>query len=450
MKKMKKLAALFMSIIMMMALAVTATATEITTETGTVTISNAAAGETYTLYRVFDMSYEDDATNPTRFVFTTNGKWESFAKNQTSYVEITNTIVNPVGLTTEAQAKSFAAAVAAANIASDAERKATSSGSTVQFENLPYGYYVMKVTKANNEAGYYNVFTLGTATLSITQKNVQYPSIKKTVNDVTALSAGSSDTLTYTITVNAAAGTDPYTITDSIPTGITRFGDVTVNGATENTDYTITTTSNEIKITLDSDYRAKLTQGQEVVITYTAKLNSNATAGDDMINFATLKSKDGEQTARATVTTGSLTFNKVEKGTDTKLPGAEFVLLNSTKNQYAVVGPDGLITEWVNETTASNNTIITTDGSNSNTFKWLAAGTYYLREVKAPAGYTGASDDITITINDTAVEQIVENTKGVTLPSTGGMGTTLFYIAGSILMLGAAVLLITKKRTKAE
>lgn len=169
-----------------------------------------------------------------------------------------------------------------------------------------------------------------------------------------------------------------------------------------------------------------------------------------MINTATLDSGGDDKTAKATVKTGSLTFNKVEEGTETKLPGAEFVLLNSTKNQYAVVGPDGLITEWVNETTASNNTIITTDGSNSNTFKWLAAGTYYLREVKAPAGYTGASDDITITINDTAVEQIVENTKGVTLPSTGGMGTTLFYIAGSILMLGAAVLLITKKRTKAE
>lgn len=450
MKKMKKLAALFMSIIMMMALAVTATAIDTTGKTGTVTISNAAAGETYTLYRVFDMSFEDDATNPTRFIFKTNEKWKSFAESQTSYVEITNTIVNPVGLTTEAQAKSFAAAVAEANIAYDAARKATSSGSTVQFENLPYGYYVMKVTKANNEAGYYNVFTLGTATLSITQKNVQYPSIEKTVNGVTALSAGSSDTLTYTITVRAAAGTDTYTITDSIPTGITHFGDVTVNGATQGTDYTITTTDNEIKITLNSDYRATLTEGQEVVITYTAKLNSNATAGVAMINTATLDSNGNDQTASATVTTGSLTFNKVEENTSDKLAGAEFVLLNSTKDKYAVVGTDGLITGWNSETTASNNTIITTDGSNSNTFKWLAAGTYYLREVKAPAGYTGVKTDIAIIISDNAVTENVPNTKGTTLPETGGMGTTIFYIAGSILMLGAAVLLITKKRTKAE
>ena len=450
MKKMKKLAALFMSIIMMMALAVTATAINITNETGTVTISNAAAGETYTLYRVFDMSFEDDATNPTRFIFKTNEKWKSFAENQTSYVEITNTIVNPVGLTTEAQAKSFAAAVAAANIDSDAEVKATSSGSTVQFDNLPYGYYVMKVTKANNEAGHYNVFTLGKATLSIKQKNVQFPSIEKTVNGVKDLSAGSSDTLTYTITVRAAAGTDTYIITDSIPTGITHSNDVTVNDATQGTDYTITTTSNEIKITLDSDYRAKLTQGQEVVITYTAKLNSSATAGVAMSNTATLDSDGDDKTASATVKTGSLTFDKVEENTSNKLSGAEFVLLNSAKDAYAVVGNDGLITEWASETTTSNNTIITTDGNNSNTFKWLAAGTYYLREVKAPAGYTGVKEDIEITISDNAFTKDVENTKGTTLPETGGMGTTIFYIAGSILMLGAAVLLITKKRTKAE
>ena len=87
----------------------------------------------------------------------------------------------------------------------------------------------------------------------------------------------------------------------------------------------------------------------------------------------------------------------------------------------------------------------------------LDSGTYKLREVKAPDGYNKLKDDKEFTIsreenatdssmsyNKLTVE--VENNSGTILPSTGGMGTTIFYVLGGILAVGAAVLLVTKKR----
>ena len=115
----------------------------------------------------------------------------------------------------------------------------------------------------------------------------------------------------------------------------------------------------------------------------------------------------------------------------------------------------------------------------------LDAGSYYLRETKAPAGYNLLKNDISVTItatldkseNTPALTELklsvkddktgaeatenngsvdtgivatdVVNNSGTELPSTGGIGTTIFYVLGSILVIGAVVLLITKKRMSA-
>ena len=98
----------------------------------------------------------------------------------------------------------------------------------------------------------------------------------------------------------------------------------------------------------------------------------------------------------------------------------------------------------------------------------MDAGTYTLVETTTPAGYNTCAS-ITITIEATHKEAVtgdsatttidnekstmtneVINMSGSTLPTTGGMGTTIFYVVGSILVLGAAILLITKKRMSAR
>ena len=106
-------------------------------------------------------------------------------------------------------------------------------------------------------------------------------------------------------------------------------------------------------------------------------------------------------------------------------------------------------------------TEITADTTGKFTIKGLDADTYYLTETAAPAGYNKLAGAVTITIgangvvNGTAeapqgVDEVkVLNQSGTELPSTGGMGTTIFYVLGSILAVGAIVLLVTKKRMSA-
>ena len=109
-----------------------------------------------------------------------------------------------------------------------------------------------------------------------------------------------------------------------------------------------------------------------------------------------------------------------------------------------------------------------TDNKGIITFAGLGAGTYTLIETEALSGYNTLSNPITIEISATPTlegpnwtvkkdgealtkptgiyEFTVENNKGVTLPSTGGIGTTIFYVVGSLLVAGALILLIAKKR----
>ena len=94
--------------------------------------------------------------------------------------------------------------------------------------------------------------------------------------------------------------------------------------------------------------------------------------------------------------------------------------------------------------------------SGAASFDGLANGTYYLEETAAPAGYNILETPVTVSVNGAnataenisalTVTQNVANNTGTLLPSTGGMGTTIFYVIGSVLVLAAVVLLVTKKR----
>ena len=155
---------------------------------------------------------------------------------------------------------------------------------------------------------------------------------------------------------------------------------------------------------------------------------------------------------------------------EVNLKDAQFILyrLNGTTKKYVVADSSNKVTGWTENTYDSNltpkATVFTTPENGTFTISGLDAGTYYLEEIKAPAGYNMLKEPIeivitasidqttgagtaTVTYNKTSTGDVkVENQTGTELPSTGGIGTTIFYIVGSLLAVGAVILLVTKKR----
>ena len=197
--------------------------------------------------------------------------------------------------------------------------------------------------------------------------------------------------------------------------------------------------------------------GQEVVITYTALVNkanlveNNATSTQDP-NGTTTKAYSG-----------NATITKYEVNTTNVLKGAEFVVYRinkeTNKKEYAVIDNEGWITgEWTAETTkdvvpAGLGSTLTTADDGTVTVKGLKAGDYYFKEVVAPDGYSISNTDIAFTMAETTDKttgvvtgvaptqpELIKmyDSKLSALPSTGGMGTTLFTIAGCAIMVAAA------------
>ncbi len=227
--------------------------------------------------------------------------------------------------------------------------------------------------------------------------------------------------------------------------------------------------------------------GKYIFITYTATVNENA-AGKIEKNKATLtysndpadNTSHGTQTKEQTVYSAKIVIDKYaadpndENDKSTKLAGAKFVLyrnvtetvggVETTARQYykytepkAAEGGNPAVAAdvaWV--TDKAQATEVTTGNDGAANFDGLKDGTYYLEETAAPAGYNLLKDPVEITIDGASATETdlstlthtegVANNTGTLLPSTGGIGTKIFYVVGSVLLVGAAVLLITKKR----
>lgn len=241
-----------------------------------------------------------------------------------------------------------------------------------------------------------------------------------------------------------------------------------------------------------------VSQGKYIIVEYTATLNQAAVVGLDgnpntvYLEYSNKPDQSGSGDTNNTgntpedkviVFTYELDTTKVD-GQDNavKLEGAEFKLSNA-EHKWATVDADKNVTGWVDN--ESDGSTLTSDSNGLFKVIGLDDGTYYLKETKAPAGYNLLTNEITVAITATTTNGqtwtngeassalkglavtaddtagtvdlskgiagiTVANNKGHTLPETGGMGTTLIYVIGAVLVLGAAVLLVAKKRTGAE
>lgn len=243
-----------------------------------------------------------------------------------------------------------------------------------------------------------------------------------------------------------------------------------------------------------------VTANKYIIVEYTATLNKDAEIGLPgnpnrvYLEFSNNPNSGGEGDTGKTpedkviVFTYELDVTKVDgEDDDKKLENAEFKLYDEN-GKYVIVDADGKVTGWADNEAGGS----TLKSDKNGLFKVIGLddGTYWLKETKAPDGYNLITDPIKIeikatTVNDqewtamegpsdalTALEikvtvgstttsgtgdtesgivaTDIENNKGAELPETGGMGTTIFYVLGAILVLGAGGLLIARRRTDSE
>lgn len=464
-KTFKKLFAALLAAALVLAMAVPAFAVTNATK-GSITISKTVKDETYTIYRMFKLDSYNAESNT--YSYTVESDWEGFFKTGAGGNYITLDGQNhPTWTAADENDSTTVAAFAKAALAWAKQKGIQSAGtqegngSSITFSNLDLGYYLV-----DSSLGALCGLNTTNPDATIKEKN-EKPEIKKEVQ-TSAGDWGSEnnakigDTVEYKVEIKVADGAQKYTVTDTMSKSLTFNNSslkVTANDAVT-TDYTLTSTTNGFTLVLPETYVSTLTKGTTIIVTYNATLNKDAVIdGDGNANEVKLSYGNHQNTVPSKVTTKSYQFDlvKVDGTTNKLLDGAEFELadgetklsfVKDTAGNYrvAAAGEDGATTT------------ITVKGGKVNIYG-LAGKTYTLTETKAPDGYNKLVTSETVNLADGSKTHativgsvykdggvVVENHAGTVLPSTGGMGTTLFYVIGGGLMVAAVVLLVTKKR----
>lgn len=522
---MKKLVSRFMAVLMAMTMILSMSMTAFAADApkGTLTVNNTVAGKTLDLYQIFTAT-KSEAGN---VAYTLNSAYEGFFQSKISGAstltgealsekayEYVKTQVGEDGKNGVNFAKEMLTWILSHTSAVDATHKTvtTATGST-EIANLAYGYYVvypLGATDTSAAPGNGQNYTSVASLVSVTDTNAtvnmksNYPTVVKKVNDKTADDVNIGDTVTYTLTskVPDMTGYTSYVFNfkDTLSAGLT-FKEITsvtvgagenVQNVTEGTGdntYTLAQTGQNITITMNNFLASNANKvGQEIKVTYTVTLNKDAVTGFDANkNSATVEysnkpgtdNKGESEPSIVDVHTFNFTiFKYYLKGADkTGLANAEFELYKANEAGNAadenakiniVKVKDGEYRQATPEEAAAEGfkSDVIVSGSNGKVLvKGLDAGTYYLRETKAPEGYNKLLSDITVVIkadydvktgkltsysvdytyngkttNGAAItnktdspEVAVENKTGAQLPSTGSKGALMVTLAGIVL-----------------
>ena len=521
---MKKLVSRFMAVLMAMTMILSMSMTAFAADAadapkGTLTVNNTVEGKTLDLYQIFTATKNGD-----NVAYTLNSAYEGFFKNnirisgseslkgealsEAAYNYVKDQ-VGKDGSNGAAFAKDILDWILKNKTIVDATHTTapTTAGTTV-INKLDYGYYVVypvgatDTSTAPGEQGYTSVASLVSVTgdTSINMKS-NYPTVVKKVNDnKNADDVNIGDTVTYTLTskVPDMTGYTSYVFNfkDTLSTGLTFKGITSVTvGSGENVQnvtagtgdntYTLTQDGQNITITMNNFLASNANKaGQEIKVTHTATLNKDAVTGFDANkNSATVEysnkpgtdNKGESEPSIVDVHTFNFTiFKYYLNGADkTGLAKAEFELYKAngevagdkvnikkvTDGEYRVATPEEATAE------SFKSDVIVSGNNGKVLVKGLDAGTYYLRETKAPEGYNKLLSDIKVEIKanydpktgkltsysvdytyngttttgteikdtTTSPEVPVENKTGAQLPSTGSKGALMVTLAGIVL-----------------
>ncbi|HEM4280562.1 MULTISPECIES: SpaH/EbpB family LPXTG-anchored major pilin [Streptococcus] len=440
---------------------------------GTITVSNASQGQTYTAYKLFDATVTTDGSGIS-YKLPAGKTATNFGGDTWFEVDSKGNVTAKAGADlTSAEFKGWAVANGEKIVSAQAE------DNTLVFTNVPYGYYYI-------ESSLGSIITVDSTKPNVTviDKNTTKPTIpdpndgggKKILSNGATTSettAKIGDTVNFQIKFNATnyltkdrqtTQIVSYTITDT-PTALA-INQNSVNVKVDGVDITA-----KISKTFDATGKMNLVltwadaaannktiynSPVEVIITYSAVVTKDAKEGEATnsatIGYNTIDNPatpptpvDPDKPTETTkVTTHRFTLKKTNEAKAT-LTGAEFKLYDAVNNGTeikVVKESDGVyrVAQADEQGVAIEAGEVVIKGLKHST-------TYYLEEVKAPNGYNILTERqaIEVTKDNTAQANIV-NKKGGVLPSTGAIGTTLFYLVGSILLLVALVYTISKRR----
>ena len=509
-KTIQKLMAALLAAAMVCAMAIPAFATDgdataaAATGTGSITIENAVTNQTYKIYRILNLEYHADTK---AYRYTANGAWEGFILRENNNFKLdketgavtwinTNPENNGTAIQQIANSAGKYAEYTPNNVQEDGSAKAT--GITLTFSNLPLGWYLVVSDLVDLDKG--ALCSIGTTDPNavIREKNSK-PTIEKEVYEGDTLGysndAGIGDTVKFQTRIHVTDGNPTnYVLHDTMSKGLD-FNEKSVTvllmrdpktggsnyggNLTPGTDYELVTSTSDT-CTFEIKFLKPLKPYDYIQVDYSATVTSDAvigTTGND--NKAVLTYGNNSTTTESSTTKTYVWGMGVRKYTDlgsgkedTPLADAEFQLykMDGETKKYAKFAETGTntsiykLTGW--DADASNAAKVKTPASGNIQFEGLDAGTYYLEETTAPTGYNKLTAPITVVISSTLPTAggtasytvtadgatttdytvRVENKAGTELPSTGGMGTTIFYVIGGGLMVAAIVLLVTKKR----
>lgn len=482
MKHLQKITCLLLALLLVCAMGTTAFAENFSLGGNMISVKNAQPGETYKLYKLLDLSVSEDLE---AYTYTLNDTWSDFFTTGAgkNYVDLTDigdskkAVAWKSGKSDTGSMETFgkAAATAAASKSALQTIVAGVEGEILAFTGLEPGYYL--VTSTNGTLAI--VESTPRKTETVIEEKTKNPTLDKQVQEDSQTSttgqgwgkensAQIGDTVNFKLTVTVKKGAKSYVIHDKMENGLTfNASSVAIAGLTKDTNYTVATSdltddcTFEIRFT--DTYLNSITADATLTVTYNATLNANADVVNGENNDAKITWGNNSSTERDRTNTKTYKFEvkKYKTGdTSTNLAGAEFQLkkgdavvklIKVSDTEYRVAtaeeipaNGDNLVDTFV--TVSTGNTVIS----------GVDLDMYTLVETKAPAGFNLLKDPVSVEVTAGKVAAVggmvveVANSTGTQLPSTGGMGTTMFYVFGSILAAAAAILLVTKKRMSAE
>lgn len=497
MKHTRQIFALLLALVLTLGLCATAFAEG--AKPGSITISNPAQGKTYEVFKLLDVAADESDLENNGFIYKLTGdEWATFittvqdgsGKNYFNLFEnggktyvLANENLKPGIADFAAKAKAYAEEKKLRPV----QTATASDGNELTISGLDLGYYLVRsdlgiLCSLDTTAPNAEVREKNEATVIV--KNVEDTTKKQNVAEI-----GTYVKFTIQITVKDKAPVN-YKLVDEMTDGLTFVNDaehpltVTVN---ENTlgaaNYQVAETTKPRGFTLtfnnNAEGNASILKTDDVVtVTYYAQINENARIADEAnvnkakVEYGTNSHTEYDKTETYVWKMNIVKYTMVEQGREKKLAGATFQLSRDAEGAQVIklvkVNDTTYRLALPTETDTAVDTI-TTGETGELVINGLADGTYYLTETKAPRGYNLLREPVNVTIGhkdvngkltetsfvadqtetDTSGVVKVENNAGAELPSTGGIGTTVFYVLGSAMALGAVILLVTKKRMAA-